>query len=92
MSQTTSKGASALAALYVTQRREPTRSFDTCFEMDDGDAVAVALWRRAWRNPESTLARNLPAYIREDGVHGFSQIKNLTAWARELRLKAQRRT
>ena len=45
------QGRVSLAALYISKGRETTRSFDTCFEMWDGDAVAVALLRRAERNP-----------------------------------------
>jgi hypothetical protein len=33
-------------------RHEFSRSFDTCFEMGDGDKVAARLWRKAETNAE----------------------------------------
>jgi hypothetical protein len=51
------------AAFIITQGRRTTRSFDTCFEMSDGDAVAAALVRRAQTNER--LAANLFRYIGE---------------------------
>ena len=62
------KGRVALAASYIAQEREGTRSFNTCFEMNDGDAVAVALYRRAKANPEGKLAANIWRYLGRDSV------------------------
>jgi hypothetical protein len=55
-----------LAASYIAAGRHTTRTFDTCFEMWDGDAVAAALVRRADANPSGKLAKNLFHYITED--------------------------
>ena len=55
-----------LAASYIAAGRSTTRSFDTCFEMHDGDVVATALVRRADANPAGRLAKNLFNYIGED--------------------------
>ena len=45
-------GGVALAASYISHGRSSTRTFDTCFEMNDGTAVALTLYRRALRNPD----------------------------------------
>ena len=83
-----------LAALVISQGGRTSRSFDNCFENYDGDAVATALYRRAQKNPDSDLARNLWRYIARDSVEPLAQAnahrQNLTAWARELRAEAQR--
>lgn len=52
-------GRVALAASYIAKNRSGTRTFDTCFEMGDGDAVVVALYRRTQKRPDSKLAKNL---------------------------------
>lgn len=39
------------AARCLIQGRTHTRTFDTCFEMGDGDEVVAALMQRALRNP-----------------------------------------
>lgn len=51
------------AANYIRNKRTQTRRFDTCFEMHDGDAVAVALMRRAAADPAGALAKNMHLYI-----------------------------
>lgn len=83
-----------LAALYISQGRETTRTFDTCFEMYDGDAVATALFRRALANPGGDLDRNLPRYLGMETVTATAmdnaRRKNLAAWARELRAEGER--
>ena len=90
------QGRVSLAALYISEGRETTRSFDTCFEMWDGDAVAVALLRRAERNPDGPIARNFDRYLSRESVGAVARAnahrKNLTAWARELREAAERRS
>lgn len=55
-----------LAAAYISQGRNVScnRTFDTCFEMYDGDVVAAAVYRRAEKNPK--LAANLPRYLSAD--------------------------
>ena len=60
------------AAGYIAQGRTSTRRFDTCFEMNDGDAVVAALFRRTEKAPQSKLAKNLPQYIRADQAREHS--------------------
>jgi hypothetical protein len=84
-------GRVKLAASYIAQDKGGTRSFDTCFEMDDGAAVAVALYRRAQENPNGPLAKNLWTHISKDytlrSVERFKHVatKDLPSLARELR-------
>lgn len=49
------------AARYISEGRKTNRTFDTCFEMYDGDIVALELYRRAKKNGK--LAINLGRYI-----------------------------
>ncbi len=49
------------AASYISQGRNTSRTFDTCFEMGDGDAVYAGLLRRAKKNPR--LAANIRQYL-----------------------------
>ncbi len=85
-----------LAALYISTGRKTTRSFDTCFEMYDGDAVATALYRRALADPDGPLSRNLSRYLGLETVTATAMAnthrKNLAAWARELRAEGERST
>ena len=62
------RGRVALAASYISAGRRSTRTFDTCFEMQDGDAVAIALFRRVQRRPDSKLAKNIWQYLSHDTV------------------------
>lgn len=82
-----------LAASYISAGRESTRSFDTCFEMYDGDAVCVALVRRVQKNPETELARNIWRYLSKDSAEAcalkYQHVANLSRLAAELRRKAQ---
>lgn len=75
-----------LAALIISQGREASRSFDNCFENYDGDAVAVALYRRAQKNPK--LAANIWRYLCRQSVTECAaknaHRRNLSAWSREL--------
>lgn len=41
--------------------RNTSRTFDSCFENGDGDAVVAGIWKRAQRNPK--LMAILPKYI-----------------------------
>lgn len=80
-----------LAAAYITSRRPTTRAFDTCFEMYDGDAVGVALLRRAEADPTGPLAVNLWQYLGEKSVRAAAArlahvpTAKLAAEARRLR-------
>lgn len=80
------------AAAYISAGREATRRFDTCFEMCDGTAVAVAVYRRARRNPK--LMRNLWRYLGRASVVPVAfrerrrPTRDLPAWAAEQRERA----
>lgn len=39
---------------YATASPNPSRKFDTCFEMGDAEAVAAKVYRRALKNPKLT--------------------------------------
>lgn len=56
------------AANYISAGRKTTRTFDSCFENYDGDAVATALVRRAQAKPNGKLAKNLWRYISKETV------------------------
>lgn len=71
-----------------------SRAFDNCFEMFDGDAVVVALMRRALKNDK--LKQAISKNWRELGPLGFpldweklyfkySDVKNLNELAEKLR-------
>ena len=57
-----------LAANYISQGRNSSRAFDSCFENYDGDAVVVALGRRAQARPDGNLAKNIGKYLSFDSV------------------------
>lgn len=82
------------AAGYISAGRETTRSFDTCFEMNDGVAVAQALYRRTLKNPDSNLAANLWRYLCRETVEREAEKhageRDLEALARRLRDDRQR--
>lgn len=75
-------------------RGTSSRSFDTCFEMWDGDAVVVALVRRASKNEKlyAAIARRwrdgFPAQWTET-ANQYAGIRDLSALARELRRTRQ---
>ncbi len=56
------------AAAFISAGRnsDTSRRFDTCFEMNDGDAVVAALVRRAGKNKR--LAAKLFKYIGKAGA------------------------
>ena len=88
-------GRVALAANYISRRLNGTRTFDTCFEMYDGDLVAVALYRRVTRNPDSALARNIWNYLNRESVtataakYAHVPTRQLPDVARTVRAKAR---
>lgn len=55
-----------LACKYIAERRTATRTFATCFEMSDGDAVAVAVYRRSRKSPK--IRANIWRYLGRDTV------------------------
>lgn len=83
------------AARVICSGARTTRSFDTCFEMADGDAVAVALYRRARTNPK--LRANLYKYLSRTTLvpEAFAarrrDTRDLGKWARELRAEWDKR-
>lgn len=54
-------GRVAYAAATISAGNRSTRSFDNCFENYDGDEVAVAVYRRALKNPK--LMANFSRYL-----------------------------
>jgi hypothetical protein len=82
-----------LACSYISAGRRTSRTFDTCFEMNDGDAVAVAVYRRSRRNPK--LRTNLYRYLDRATIVGAAwrnrrrPTRSLPAWAGELRRAAE---
>lgn len=84
------------AAAYIS--RWPgygTRGFDDCFEMFDGDAVGVAVYRRSLKNPR--LAANLWQAINREivlaNVEKYKEVptRKLPELAARLRQEAQAR-
>lgn len=57
-----------LAASYISAGRQSTRTFDSCFEMYDGAAVAQALYRRTIKNPNTRLAQNIWRYLARETI------------------------
>jgi len=76
-----------LAASYISKGRNTSRTFDTCFEMGDGDAVATALVRRAKKNPGGKLALNLYRYISKHSATEAAE-KLVDIKTRDLKLEA----
>ena len=54
------------AARHIVSGRPTTRTFDSCFECFDGEAVVLALCRRAEKNER--LRQALPRYIAETSI------------------------
>lgn len=61
-------GRVAFAARVISSGDRTSRRFDGCFEMNDGDAVAVALFRRTRARPDTALARNIWRYLDRQSV------------------------
>lgn len=59
------------AARWIVSGRETNRRFDSCFECFDGDAVVLALCRRAEKNER--LRQMLPRYIAETSIRDVPQ-------------------
>lgn len=62
-----------IAKHYIANDIEPDRDFDSCFEMNDGDEVALKLLQLARRNPGGKLARNLSKYINQAMIEGYEK-------------------
>jgi hypothetical protein len=82
------------AATVISRNGGRTRHFDTCFEMHDGDMVALALWRRAQSNPK--LAERIPRYLnvdlRDELLARYADLpaRKMAETARQMREKAKR--
>jgi len=57
-----------VAARYISSGRPTTRRFDSCFEWWGADAVAVGLYRRTLKRPNTKLAQNLFKYLGRESV------------------------
>jgi len=57
------KACADKAASYISAGRETDRSFYNCFEWYGRYAVAVTLYRRAQKRPDTKLAQNLFKYL-----------------------------
>jgi hypothetical protein len=85
-----------LAANYISQGRNTSRTFDSCFEMGDGSAVALALVARARAKPDGRLSQNLWRYLSKDVVdcdiakHGAVLELSPTKRMAKLRILAER--
>ena len=79
----------AVRVMLAGQRTN--RTFDTCFEMYDGAAVAVAIARRAEKNPrlQAAIPRYLCPHALADSVARMANRKCLATVARELREAAK---
>jgi len=62
----TVKQATDFAARVISSGRPTTRAFDSCFEWYGATAVAIALYRRTQKRPDTKLAKNLFKYISEE--------------------------
>lgn len=77
------------ASRVIRSGGEADRVFDTCFEMYDGDAVAVALYRIS--RGDDALRRNIWRYISRHSVvplafsHRRLNEDQLAGWAAKLR-------
>lgn len=88
------KGRVTFAAGVISSGGRTSRSFDTCFEMNDGAAVAAALVRRARARPDTKLAANLFRYVCEKSAtesHDKLAGADLETVAAELREAAESR-
>tara|TARA_R110002153_G_scaffold227042_1_gene379726 strand:- start:205 stop:498 length:294 start_codon:yes stop_codon:yes gene_type:complete len=56
------------AASYISAGRATNRSFNNCFMWWGSDAVAITLYRRARKRPDTKMAQNLFKYLSRDTV------------------------
>jgi hypothetical protein len=68
------------AAAFIADGRDHSgRDLDHCFESHDGDAVALALYGRTLRNPDSPLAARLFVVLgREQMARSYAEHGDLT--------------
>ena len=83
------QGRVAFACAYMLAGRNATRTFETCFEMADGDVVCEAIRRRAEKNPR--LSARLPKYLNTQLVeHIRAKLQHLDAKGLVAEAKRQR--
>lgn len=86
------RGRVDYAACVISRGGAQTRHFDTCFEMWDGDEVAVALLRRAERNKR--LAARIFDYLDRATVTAAAErlrdVRDLAAQAAATRARRRR--
>ncbi|MCG7629019.1 hypothetical protein MHM88_14505 [Epibacterium sp. MM17-32] len=89
LSETPVKNYTDMAARVISSGQPTTRRFDSAFEWWGASAVAVALYRRTLKRPNTNLARNLFRYINEDmtlaDAARFADWDDLEALARHLK-------
>lgn len=77
------------AVSYISAGRETNRSFDSCFEWWGADAVAITLYRRAQKRPDTKMAQNLFKYLSrdtvEDAVEKYKDWNDLEALAEHMK-------
>lgn len=82
------------ASRVIASGASTSRGFDDCFEMNDGDAVAVAVYRRSLKSP--ALAANIWRYLSQnsvmESVEQFAQVTNMTREAARQRSNATNAT
>ena len=78
-----------MAARVISSGRPTTRSFDAAFEWWGASAVAVALYRRTIKRPNTQLAQNLFRYINKptiiEDAERYADWDDLEALARHLK-------
>lgn len=80
-----------LLAKTIATGARTTRATDTCCEMNDGDEVCVAVYRRSLKNP--AIARNIWRYLSQEvvmaAVERLAGVDNLAAEARKTRERSR---
>jgi len=74
------------AARCLRENRTDSRTFDTCFEMHDGDAVVVALIRRAAKSStlRAAIDKSFTKVVAETGQHPWDTFANRHAHVTDL--------
>ena len=52
-----------LLVMYISAERPTNRSFDSCLEHGDGDAIVIALYERILKRPKTKFAKNIWKYL-----------------------------
>lgn len=82
------------AAAVISSGRRTSRTFDSCFENNDGSEVAVAVYRRSLKNPKiaANIFRYLAKEITMDDVERLKAVstRDLAKSAAESRARSKR--